>query len=136
MAFSVVNDARRFYSFKNLQFERVRLRTFDNAPSNVFKYVKPQDLAANGMFYIHREDFCQCFYCYGVIGYWEEGDSVPVEHEKHFPNCPFVVGATVVNVPIKDDHLTNLLHEVITSHMKQPPPRKTAYYIDSINKGF
>ena len=42
----------------------------------------------------------QCAFCRGVAGEWEEKDVPILEHQKHFPRCPFISRLPVGNIPI------------------------------------
>ena len=109
------NDMKRskkFTSFNSLKFENKRLETFIDWPVS---WLKPNDLARDGFIYLRTLDHCACVFCRGKIGSWEEGDTPPGEHKKHFPHCPFVKGESVGNVPLS---IENAL-------LKQPKPEST-----------
>lgn len=40
-----------------------------------------------------------CAFCTGMIERWERGDIPKEEHRRHFPNCPFLLGLPVGNIP-------------------------------------
>lgn len=123
-------DERRFYSFKNLQFESVRRATFKNW--NV-KFLTPEQMAKAGFFYTQSDDQVQCYLCRGVIGYWEKGDDPWVEHEKHYPNCPLIQGSAVTNIPVDDSPVHIMLMNYLKERVREPspPPRKRTYQTDS-----
>ncbi|XP_022236856.1 baculoviral IAP repeat-containing protein 2-like [Limulus polyphemus] len=69
--------------------ESKRLKTFQY--SWPLSFIKPQDLAKAGFFYLGSRDRVQCPYCLGVVSSWEQGDDPVVEHLRHFPRCPFIM---------------------------------------------
>lgn len=76
--------------FDRLKVESVRLSTFDDWPTSV--PIKPSDLAADGWFYTGQKDRVCCAFCRGILHQWSKNDEPAVEHRKHFPKCPFVIG--------------------------------------------
>jgi hypothetical protein len=82
---------------RKLKRELIRFRTFLNWLSTA---VEPNLLAKAGFFYFNDGDKVQCAFCLGVIGTWEPTDDPFVEHRRHFPRCPFILGLPVGNVPI------------------------------------
>jgi hypothetical protein len=82
---------------RKLKREVVRFRTFQNWFSTA---IQPNLLAKAGFFYFNDRDKVQCTFCLGIIGQWEPTDDPFVEHRRHFPRCPFVLGLPVGNVPI------------------------------------
>lgn len=84
-----------------LRFERNRLQTFQNWPSNAC--VPAAELAKCGFCYTGSGDRVQCIFCKGVLRNWEEGDRPHIEHRKHFPRCPLVLGLKMGNVPLPLD---------------------------------
>jgi len=77
--------------------ERVRMSTFTDWPST--GKVAAADLARAGFFYVGTADRVQCAFCQGCLCNWVEGDTPVGEHRRHFPECPFVCGVSVENVP-------------------------------------
>ncbi|XP_066570775.1 E3 ubiquitin-protein ligase XIAP isoform X2 [Amia ocellicauda] len=77
--------------------EDERLKTFATWPSGI--RIRPRDLAQAGLFYLGTGDRVQCFCCGGVLGGWDPEDEAWKEHERHFPNCFFILGHEVNNVP-------------------------------------
>ena len=91
---------RKFSSPKVLRYEEIRLATFHNWD---VPFIKKEDLARAGFFYLARSDHVQCAFCQGVVGYWENGDHPETEHRKHFPQCPLLLGNPTGNIPIVKD---------------------------------
>ena len=81
-----------------LRFERNRLATFKKWPSGA--KVSAADLAKSGFTYTGSGDRVQCVFCKGILRNWEEGDRPHIEHRKHFPRCPLVLGMEKGNVPL------------------------------------
>lgn len=77
--------------------ERVRLSTFSDWPT--MAKVAAVDLAHAGFFYTGGSDRVQCAFCRGYLRNWVDGDTPEGEHRRHFPECPFVRGTSVDNVP-------------------------------------
>lgn len=81
-----------------LRFERNRLATFKKWPSGA--KVSAADLAKAGFTYTGSGDRVQCVFCKGILRNWEEGDRPHIEHRKHFPRCPLILGIEKGNVPL------------------------------------
>ncbi|KPM06453.1 baculoviral IAP repeat-containing protein 3-like protein [Sarcoptes scabiei] len=93
-------------SFYDLMiYERLRMITFilygHTWPK--MNIISPSLLAKAGFFYL-RDDAVQCAFCRGVLRNWNKDDSPMQEHERHFPDCPFIMGKFVGNVPLELDH--------------------------------
>lgn len=90
--------ASRVELLLKLKREVVRFRTFQNWKSTA---ITPNILAKAGFFYFNDADKVQCAFCLGIVGAWEATDDAFVEHKKHFPRCPFILGLPVGNSPIQ-----------------------------------
>ena len=86
--------------WSSLLFEANRFDTFVDWPSN--NPIDPAELSAAGFYYTRISDRVQCVFCYGVLRNWEAGDLAFNEHQRYFPNCPFVLGNATENVTITD----------------------------------
>lgn len=53
------------------------------------------------------DDRAMCFTCNVCLVCWEKTDEPWSEHERHSPNCPFVVGKYTQNVPLSVTYATN-----------------------------
>ncbi|XP_035697595.1 inhibitor of apoptosis protein-like [Branchiostoma floridae] len=82
---------------RGLRHESKRLETFADWPQP--SPVKPDDLAAAGFFYTGKGDNVQCFICGNVMRHWKEGDDPVLKHFYEFPDCEFMLGYGVGNVP-------------------------------------
>lgn len=71
-----------------LQYE-ARLKSLEKFPN---KYVKKEDLALDGFYYIFYEDFVVCVYCDLIMHNWEKGDVPHEEHKKWNPRCRLIRG--------------------------------------------
>lgn len=72
----------------NLYSESDRLRTFTNWK---VPFINACDLAAAGFYYTNRGDVVRCPYCDIEVGRWEIGDDPETEHQKHSPNCKYIL---------------------------------------------
>lgn len=79
--------------------ERDRLRTFQNWPDEA--PVTSEDLAKAGFYFLGSEDKVQCFCCGGILRHWVDGDCPTAEHTRHFPDCKFILGRAVGNIPLQ-----------------------------------
>ncbi|MCL4133167.1 UNVERIFIED_CONTAM: hypothetical protein GTU68_000596, partial [Idotea baltica] len=118
-----------------LAFETIRLSTFDTW---AVPFVGKEELAKAGLFYLRSKDLVQCFFCKGVIGYWEEGDEPFKEHRKHFPRCPFVRGDYTSNVPKEaggSDAASSVLNKFLEKSLKngKVPPKPNRIETGKIN---
>ena len=43
----------------------------------------------------------RCVYCNGILLQWDISDVVEQEHHSHFPQCPFIQGENVGNIPLQ-----------------------------------
>ncbi|KAL5010097.1 hypothetical protein ScPMuIL_012402 [Solemya velum] len=85
-----------------LRIEKNRLATFRTWPKN--DVVFASDLARDGFFYMKKDDYAQCVFCQGILSGWTRGNAVVIEHRRIFPQCPYVRGEQVGNIPISPDH--------------------------------
>ncbi|CAH1183237.1 unnamed protein product [Phaedon cochleariae] len=67
----------------------MRLASFENWP--VSNIVSPERLARAGFYYFGDGDNTKCAFCKGVVRAWEPGDDPDTEHQRHFPQCPYVI---------------------------------------------
>ncbi|XP_071112515.1 baculoviral IAP repeat-containing protein 7-like isoform X2 [Haliotis cracherodii] len=87
-----------FSDIKQLHSEADRLQTFEHWP--LASAVNPQRLAKAGFYYIGPSDRVRCVFCYGILKSWLPNDDPETEHRTHFPDCPFLQGREVGNVPM------------------------------------
>ncbi|KAI8512064.1 Protein DETOXIFICATION 47, chloroplastic [Branchiostoma belcheri] len=59
-----------------------------------------KDLARDGFIYLGYRDREECAFCGGVLQEWEAADDPFIEHERHYPRCPFVNGRATANVQL------------------------------------
>ena len=93
-----VVDESTYPMVPHMRSEEARLRTFSAWPSTA--PVRPQDLAQAGLYYLGDVDHVQCFCCNNMLGGWGAGDTAWGEHAKHVPDCSFIHGNDVGNVPL------------------------------------
>nr|XP_045612278.1 death-associated inhibitor of apoptosis 1-like [Procambarus clarkii]XP_045612279.1 death-associated inhibitor of apoptosis 1-like [Procambarus clarkii]XP_045612280.1 death-associated inhibitor of apoptosis 1-like [Procambarus clarkii]XP_045612281.1 death-associated inhibitor of apoptosis 1-like [Procambarus clarkii]XP_045612282.1 death-associated inhibitor of apoptosis 1-like [Procambarus clarkii]XP_045612283.1 death-associated inhibitor of apoptosis 1-like [Procambarus clarkii]XP_04561228 len=101
-----LSRSKKFASYDSLRFERERLETFIEWP---VEWLKPEDLARDGFYYLRTADHCACVFCRGIVGAWEVGDTPRGEHQRHFPHCPFIRGQPVGNIPLTHGELLSKL---------------------------
>lgn len=92
-----VVDESTYPKIPHMRSEESRLRSFSSWPPTA--PIRPRDLAQAGLYYLGESDRVQCFCCGGMLGYWEAGDTAWGEHNRHYPNCFFILGHDVGNVP-------------------------------------
>lgn len=85
-----------------MEFEQVRLSTFQNWPSEA---INPTELACAGFIYMHKDDMVCCPWCSTIISNWIPGSNAMDEHKKKNKNCEFVKGMAY-NVPVGVNPLT------------------------------
>ncbi|CAG5125141.1 unnamed protein product [Candidula unifasciata] len=106
---------------KALYHEVNRLKTFEGNWSDSY-FVQPTELARNGFFCVGLGDKVKCVFCLKTLWNWEPGDSVELEHQKHYPNCPFVQGnCNHLNVPINTFETSLGLHMKTQTQELSPP---------------
>uniref|UniRef100_A0A4X2KY30 Baculoviral IAP repeat containing 2 n=1 Tax=Vombatus ursinus TaxID=29139 RepID=A0A4X2KY30_VOMUR len=81
---SPLNNSPYCYSMST---EEARFLTYQTWP---LTFMSPSDLAKAGFYYIGPGDMVACFACGGKLSNWEPKDDAMSEHERHFPNCPFL----------------------------------------------
>ena len=84
-------------NIENYKSEAARLATFDawNYP-----HPAPKDLAKSGLCYLGQIDAVQCAFCKKKIFDWPPGYLPKRVHEDMCPDCPFVLGQDVGNIPL------------------------------------
>ncbi|XP_004410213.1 PREDICTED: baculoviral IAP repeat-containing protein 7 [Odobenus rosmarus divergens] len=76
-------------AFPGMGSEELRLASFYDWPLTTV--VRPEVLAAAGFFHTGQQDKVRCFFCYGGLQSWEQGDDPWTEHAKWFPRCEFLL---------------------------------------------
>uniref|UniRef100_A0A3P8SR03 E3 ubiquitin-protein ligase XIAP n=1 Tax=Amphiprion percula TaxID=161767 RepID=A0A3P8SR03_AMPPE len=94
-----VVDETTYPIVPHMRSEEARLETFFSWPPAA--PVRSQDLAQAGLYYLGYDDQVQCFCCGGMLCGWEAGDTAWGEHTKYYPNCFFILGHDVGNVPFQ-----------------------------------
>ncbi|XP_055278847.1 putative inhibitor of apoptosis isoform X4 [Moschus berezovskii] len=74
------------YSYA-MSTEEARFLTYQMWP---LTFLSPSELARAGFYYIGPGDRVACFACGGTLNNWEPKDDAMLEHQRHFPNCPFL----------------------------------------------
>ncbi|ESO94731.1 hypothetical protein LOTGIDRAFT_203896 [Lottia gigantea] len=91
--YSLTTTRNQTFNIEQNRYESFR----GNWPS--YSTVSADSLAKAGFCYLGPNDRVECVFCNGILANWEQGDNPQTEHSKHFPNCPFVKGHHVNNVP-------------------------------------
>ncbi|KAM5219730.1 baculoviral IAP repeat-containing protein 7 isoform 1-T1 [Hipposideros larvatus] len=76
-------------AFPEMSSHELRLASFYDWPLTAV--VRPELLAAAGFFHTGQQDKVRCFFCYGGLQSWEQGDDPWTEHAKWFPRCKFLL---------------------------------------------
>ncbi|XP_075820078.1 baculoviral IAP repeat-containing protein 7 isoform X2 [Microtus pennsylvanicus] len=76
-------------AFPEMDSEDLRLASFYNWPPTAG--IQPEPLAAAGFFHTGQQDKVRCFFCYGGLQSWEQGDDPWTEHARWFPRCRFLL---------------------------------------------
>ena len=90
----------------NMRYEQQRLASFR-------EWSKPEisveRLAANGFFFLGRDDCVKCAFCKVVLKDWMKEDNIEHKHRLHSQNkCAFLRGARTDNIPLGDNPLKNV----------------------------
>lgn len=101
----------------HMRGEGDRIRTFHDWP--VGAAVTSGDLARAGFFYVGPADKVQCFCCGGILRSWVRGDSPAAEHKRHFPNCGFILGRAVGNVPLQSGSSSDSVDGQLLSQLQR-----------------
>ncbi|CAH0552135.1 unnamed protein product [Brassicogethes aeneus] len=95
---------------KSMASESRRRETFSQWPHMDYKWALPDQMAQAGFYHQPNnsgDDRAMCFTCTVCLVCWERSDEPWSEHERHSPNCPFVMGEYTQNVPLSVTHATN-----------------------------
>lgn len=92
-----VVDESTYPKIPHMRSEEARYRSFSSWPPSA--PINPRDLAQAGLYSLGESDKVQCFCCGGMLGCWEAGDTAWDEHNRHYPNCFFILGHDVGNIP-------------------------------------
>ncbi|KAF4527963.1 hypothetical protein B566_EDAN017294 [Ephemera danica] len=86
----------------SFRVEQHRLITFLTV--NWTAPVDPHDLAKWGFYYTGSADNCKCPFCRLEIRGWEPGDRGLSEHQRWNPQCRFITGHSVGNIPLGQEN--------------------------------
>ncbi|XP_032951122.1 baculoviral IAP repeat-containing protein 7 isoform X1 [Rhinolophus ferrumequinum] len=76
-------------AFPEMGSHELRLASFCDWPLTAV--VRAELLAAAGFFHTGQQDKVRCFFCYGGLQSWEQGDEPWAQHAKWFPRCEFLL---------------------------------------------
>ena len=89
---------------QDMKLESKRLESFTNWPT--IAYVRPENLAKAGVYYLGLADQVKCAFCNGILRNWVPGNDPMEEHQKYFPKCAFIKDPRVAgNVSIEEEKL-------------------------------
>nr|BDT61655.1 MAG: baculoviral IAP repeat-containing protein [Marsupenaeus japonicus endogenous nimavirus] len=112
------------YARNTLIYEQHRLETFADWPHD---FVSPIELAADGFYFLKKQDHVMCVFCVGILGLFEMGDIVREKHKHAFPGCAFVRGDKTCNIPAVKKNIFEKL-----SHEYKPPKQTNSPLLDYI----
>ncbi|KAJ8958619.1 hypothetical protein NQ318_016341 [Aromia moschata] len=95
---------------KSMASEYRRRETFSHWPHMDYKWALPDQMAQAGFYHQPNssgDDRAMCFTCTVCLVCWERTDEPWSEHERHSPNCPFVIGEYTQNVPLSVTYATS-----------------------------
>ncbi|KAK3915762.1 E3 ubiquitin-protein ligase IAP-3 [Frankliniella fusca] len=78
--------------------EEVRLKSYNGFPSAGLICIR--SLAASGFWFTKRSDWVKCAFCEVSVGHWDVDDTAMSEHLRWSPDCPFLKGEEVGNIPL------------------------------------
>ena len=81
----------------NMESEADRRLTFEKWP---VAFIDKNNLADAGFYYTDNSDVVCCAFYVAQIDLWLEGDDVFKEHRRWSPNCKFIRGLSVANIPV------------------------------------
>lgn len=84
-------------AYPRFRRESERLISFDHWP---LQYLRPEQLAAAGFFYLGQGDDVACFECGAEINNWQRGEDPMAEHRDDWPNCRFINNLPCGNITI------------------------------------
>ncbi|GIY77290.1 baculoviral IAP repeat-containing protein 2 [Caerostris darwini] len=87
--------------YNELKDEKERLETFRGWPN---RYPLPEQLIEYGFIYIHSADRVQCVFCKVVLHDWKLDHKPLQRHAETSPNCPFLRGLNVGNIPLQEKY--------------------------------
>ncbi|XP_072390491.1 dual E2 ubiquitin-conjugating enzyme/E3 ubiquitin-protein ligase BIRC6 [Diabrotica undecimpunctata] len=94
---------------KSMASEWRRRETYSQWPHMDYKWALPDQMAQAGFYHQPNssgDDRAMCFTCSVCLVSWERTDEPCSEHERHSPNCPFVIGEYTQNVPLSVTYAT------------------------------
>ena len=92
-----------FPDIENYKSEAARLATFE---AWIYPYPDPKDFAECGLVSLGQRDAVQCAFCQKILFEWRPGDLPNKVHADQSPDCPFVQGLEVGNIPLDQSEST------------------------------
>ncbi|KAK9728572.1 Inhibitor of Apoptosis domain [Popillia japonica] len=106
----LMNEPPNVSDRRSMASEAKRRETFTHWPHMDYKWALPDQMAQAGFYHQPNssgDDRAMCFTCTVCLVCWERTDEPWSEHERHSPNCPFVMGEYTQNVPLSTTYATN-----------------------------
>jgi len=82
----------------NVKSEADRRLTFEKWPVT---FIDTNNVDEAGFYYTDHSDVVCCAFCVAQIGLWQEGDGAFKEYQRWSPNCEFIRGLSVGNIPVR-----------------------------------
>lgn len=97
--------------------ESHRLLSFSSWPHSFLK----EDLARYGFYYLSVGDFVKCVFCEIEFSEFDENDDVLSDHYNWSPECPFLKGGDVGNIPLQTQPVEMLIiNQLVYKDQNQP----------------
>ncbi|GIY22448.1 baculoviral IAP repeat-containing protein 1f [Caerostris extrusa] len=93
--------------YSELKCERKRLETFRGW---INRYPVRENLAHYGFIYLNSADRVQCVFCKVVLYNWKREHNPLQRHAETSPDCPFLRGFNVGNIPLQREYNTVRLY--------------------------
>lgn len=91
--------------------EWARLQSFENFPKNA--PVSAIRLSQSGFYYTGNGQEVECFICHLRNGSWSEDESVTQVHKRLSPECAYLKGEELLNIPINEKEHTDSKDEQV-----------------------
>lgn len=105
--------------------EWARLQSFENFPKNT--PVSAIRLSQNGFYYTGNGQEVECFSCHVRNGSWSEDESVTQVHKRISPECAYLKGEELLNIPINEKENTDAKDEQVGAAGGNDDMRPGAY---------
>jgi len=83
-------------------------------------FIDKNNIAEAGFYHTDNSDLVCSAFCMAQIGLWQEGDDAFKEHQRCGPNCEFIRGQSVGNIPVGSS-------DQPTASSEQPSKRRDVF---------